>query len=180
MWIFGYGSLMWDGWEQEFGCLRSEEAELPSFRRDFNKASTRRWGTESAPGPTLGLEPTEAATCVGVAFNFADARREEILSQLKHREGPHFSLLEHVVQLRGGDRVPALIPINDRNAKTYIGSRTIAERVLMARTASGTAGRCSDYVANVRQELARRGVHDPCVERFCSAVSGHLMQDDRA
>lgn len=28
MWVFGYGSLMWDGWEQTLGGVRVERAEL--------------------------------------------------------------------------------------------------------------------------------------------------------
>lgn len=40
MWVFGYGSLMWDGWEQEFGCLRRCVAVLKGYRRTFNKASS--------------------------------------------------------------------------------------------------------------------------------------------
>src|ERR1700682_2404810 len=115
MWIFGYGSLMCDAWEQQFGGLRKEEAELLSFRRDFNKASTSRWGTPSAPGPTLGLEPAKGASCVGVAFKFPGHRSEEILSYLNRREGRGFILTEDIVYLRGGGYVHARIPTNDRN-----------------------------------------------------------------
>jgi hypothetical protein len=59
MWIFGYGSLMWDSWEQNFGCLGKEEAQLESFRRDFNKASTFRWGSRSAPVQLSALNQIE-------------------------------------------------------------------------------------------------------------------------
>jgi cation transport protein ChaC len=170
MWIFGYGSLMWDNWEQRFGCLRKEEAELASFRRDFNKASTSRWGTESAPGPTLGLEPVEGTKCIGVAFEFPEDRSEKVSRYLKRREGCDFLLVKGLVELRRGGRVRAHIPTNDRNGKTYIGKRTIAERVSMARVATGKAGRCADYVANIRQELVRRGIDDPYVEEFWRAL----------
>jgi cation transport protein ChaC len=45
MWVFAYGSLMSDGWENEWGCLRRCRAELGGYRRAFNKASVRNWGT---------------------------------------------------------------------------------------------------------------------------------------
>ena len=37
MWIFGYGSLMWDGWESEFVCQERAMATLSGYRRAFNK-----------------------------------------------------------------------------------------------------------------------------------------------
>jgi cation transport protein ChaC len=40
-WIFGYGSLMWDGWEEKFGCEERQVAELPGHVRTFNKASVK-------------------------------------------------------------------------------------------------------------------------------------------
>jgi hypothetical protein len=33
MWIFGYGSLMFDGWESGYGCVRREWASLSGYRR---------------------------------------------------------------------------------------------------------------------------------------------------
>jgi len=65
MWIFGYGSLMGDGWEEAFGCLRRTIAVLDGYRRTFNKASTKNWGSKEAPCPTLGLEEIEGGVCKG-------------------------------------------------------------------------------------------------------------------
>jgi len=55
MWVFGYGSLMWDGWENSYGCLRKSIAVLNSCRRTFNKASMKNRGSKKAPCPTLSL-----------------------------------------------------------------------------------------------------------------------------
>jgi glutathione-specific gamma-glutamylcyclotransferase len=44
MWVFGYGSLMWDGWEQKLGGTHVERTVLADYRRSFNKNSTRNWG----------------------------------------------------------------------------------------------------------------------------------------
>ena len=40
----------------------------------------------------------------------------------------------------------------------------------MARVAAGKAGRCADYVANIRQELVRRRIDDSYVEDFWRAL----------
>src|SRR4030095_13044058 len=61
MWVFGYGSLMWDGGEVEFGAARRERATLSGVRREFNKASWKNWGTRAVPAPTLGLVEEERA-----------------------------------------------------------------------------------------------------------------------
>jgi glutathione-specific gamma-glutamylcyclotransferase len=171
MWIFGYGSLIWDNWEQAYGCVRKEEAKLCSFRRDFNKASAVRWGSSSQPCPTLGLEPAEDASCIGVAFEFPDQRFEEIMSYLQRREGGDFTFVEGIVRRSAGDDVRAYIPVNEKCGKTYIGDKSIAERVSMARNAEGKAGKCLDYVTNIRQELRRREIDDPFVEEFWRALS---------
>lgn len=171
MWVFGYGSLMWDGWEHQFGCARTERAQTSSFRRDFNKASTYRWGTKNAPGPTLGLEPAEDAVCAGTAFELHDDRSEEVIRYLREREGDDFTLEEHSIQLSDGSQVIAIVPVNHRTAATYCGAMTIAQRASMARVASGKAGNCRDYVSGIREKLISMGVHDRSVEEFWSAIA---------
>ena len=87
MWVFGYGSLMWDHWETQFGCLRSLVAVLPGYQRVFNKASVRNWGTPAVPGPTLNIMPSDQA-CRGIAFEFPDRAAGAIDAYLRRREGP--------------------------------------------------------------------------------------------
>lgn len=49
MWVFGYGSLMADGWKAQFVCTRRAVAELAGYRCAFNKASVANWGTAKTP-----------------------------------------------------------------------------------------------------------------------------------
>jgi cation transport protein ChaC len=49
MWVFGYGSLMWDGWQTKHACIRRVPAELDGYSRAFNKASVRYWGSKNHP-----------------------------------------------------------------------------------------------------------------------------------
>ena len=170
MWVFGYGSLMWDSWEQTRGCLSSKLATLRDYERSFNKKSTRNWGTTAAPGPTLGIEPCNGAIRVGMAFEFRDTARGDIESYLREREGASFTLTELSVSLPDGSTVSGLTAINDRNAKTYVGNLSLDQRVTMAKLAKGTSGSCVNYVRGVRDKLRALGITDPKVEEFAEKL----------
>jgi cation transport regulator ChaC/energy-coupling factor transporter ATP-binding protein EcfA2 len=170
MWVFGYGSLMWDGWEQTSGGLRVDHAVLLNHRRSFNKKSVTNWGTSEAPAPTLGLEPGHAFSCVGTAFEFSDERRTAVETLLREREGPSFALVELTVRLPGGREVLAVTPVNDRSKPTYVGHIAVEERAIMARAATGTSGTCLDYVRNIHKKLESLGVVDTNVDEFLSLL----------
>jgi cation transport protein ChaC len=171
MWVFGYGSLMWDGWETAHGCTRRERASLDGFRRDFNKASVRNWGSQENRGPTLGLSLDAAAECVGLAFELPESERDRVLVVLGDREGASFTLEEKEVDLQSGIRVRALVPVNDTAKTTYIGNSSVEVRARMATIACGSKGACVDYVKNIRAKLQELGIEDSGVEEFWSAVS---------
>lgn len=170
MWVFGYGSLMWDGWERALGGTRVDRAFLSNHRRSFNKKSVRNWGTPATPAPTLGLEPAPNVNCSGTAFKFLDEQRTSVVNLLRNREGESFALVEIPVRLPDGRQVSALTPVNDRNASTYMGAIPLAERALMARIARGTNGTCLDYVRNIHQKLNSLGIVDIDVEDFLALI----------
>jgi len=164
MWLFGYGSLMWDGWETAFGCLTRMPADLAGHSRIFNKKSLERWGTQARPGLTLNL--TQAGTCRGVAFAFDDAARDDIEQYLCARE------------TCSATEVPLQVPDGTVAALTYIydGPRLIddglslQDRAAMILEAEGVAGSSYDYIKGVRAHLTELGVTDPEVEVLWEAV----------
>lgn len=171
MWVFGYGSLMWDGWEKQYGVSRCERASLPGYQRDFNKASKSNWGSATHPGPTLGLSPSRDVRCEGMAFEFPDEAREQVLEALRKREGRSFQFPEMDVELQSGERVSALVPLNGTSKATFIGNVSIAERARMAKTAQGSSGKCVAYVVGIHDKLKELGIADPAVNEFWSEVS---------
>jgi cation transport protein ChaC len=177
MWVFGYGSLMWDGWEKSHGATRSTSASLVGFHRDFNKASTSNWGTSTNRGPTLGLTPCAPAKCEGIAFEFPNAVRDELMDYLRKREGRSFELRELDVDLQSGEQVKALVPVNDPTTRTYIGNLSLAERARMCKRARGTCGACVSYVENIHTHLRKMGIVDAAVDAFWNAVSAVTITD---
>ncbi len=67
-------------------------------------SSRRSTGEPRKSRPTLGLVQDASAGCGGVAFEFSDARREQVLSYLREREGPSFSFPNVRVRLGHGRR----------------------------------------------------------------------------
>jgi cation transport protein ChaC len=170
MYVFGYGSLMIDGWEQEFDGTSHTGAKLINYQRSFNKSSTVNWGTRENPCPTLGLEPSEGSICVGCVFEFSDSAESKVRDHLRKREGKSFSLERVNVQLPNGGTVRALTPVNDLTAKSYVGNLSTAKRQALVRDAAGTSGSCSEYVHRVHQTLRDMGVHDQVVEDFVAGL----------
>jgi cation transport protein ChaC len=170
MWVFGFGSLMWDGWEHRFDGDRVERAVLKGYRRAFNKASVQNWGTREAPCPTLGLAATRAARCTGVAFRMAEAKRGDVWTYLRDREGPSFDLKAAPVMLPDGGTPWALVAINDPCARSHIGDSPLDERAAMVLRAEGTSGTGIDYLQNTRAHLHALSIEDPAVEALWALV----------
>lgn len=165
MWLFGYGSLMWDGWEDRFGCVRRVHADLPGHTRIFNKKSLERWGTQARPGLTLNL--TRSGTCRGVAFEFDTGAMGDIEAYLSHRET--CTATEVPVQLPDATEVGAFTYIYE-GPRLIEGALSLEERAVMILEAEGIAGSSYDYIKGVRAHLAELGVVDPEVETLWEAV----------
>ena len=170
MWIFGYGSLMWDGWEKKFDGRKYDKVILKNFQRDFNKKSTSNWGTTEVPGPTLGLERVLDSECVGSAFEFSNDKEKTVLAYLEKREGPSFELRKLEISLSDNRCVQAFVPVNRKAARTYIGDTSLEQRAEMAKNAIGANGSCIDYVANIRNKLTELGIKDTNVEDFWQTI----------
>lgn len=168
MWVFGYGSLMWDGWEQQHNCLQRQVAELRGHRRSFSKASVKNWGSPTNPGPTLNLEVDEHAACIGIAFEFPAEQTAEVSSYLARREGKGFALKALQVLVKSEQTVNALVSIY--NGPNVIRAKSLAELVRQVASAKGTSGQCRDYVRGIQLELSKLGLSDPVVAETWNAV----------
>lgn len=170
MWIFGYGSLMWDDWQKQFDGEKVEGAVLEGYRRAFNKKSVENWGTRAHPCPTLGLERDPDASCTGTAFQFADEQAHAAWAYLREREGPSFALKMRSIRLPDGRTVEACVAINDPETASYIGDESTEALAAMIGDAQGKSGACIDYLNNIRSKLRALSIADPAVEELWAAV----------
>lgn len=163
MWVFGYGSLMWDGWEAQFACVRRSVGTLRGYRRVFDKASVKNWGSRNSPCPTLNLATDGASVCVGVAFEFPDNRKGDVLESLKRREGKDFGFPTLPIILGNEAQVDASVPVY-RGPNLIHGPRL--ETAAMMRRAAGKHGPCLRYVQEIAEALEKLGINDPAVTEF--------------
>lgn len=169
MWVFGYGSLMWDSWETKYDCTLRVVADLPGYCRRFNKASVRNWGTKANPGPTLNLLKFDTGVCRGIAFRFPDTQEMEVLRYLEVREGKAFQLHKLLVRLEDHSEVSAVVPLY--NGQNVIEGKTTEDLAAMVLAASGTSGTCLSYVVGVSEKLSAFGINDFSVSALMKALN---------
>ena len=73
---------MFDGWEAAHGCFDRKWADLPGYRRSFNKKSVESRGTLKAPGLTLNLAQAKFATCRADKLSLAALADDPLATQL--------------------------------------------------------------------------------------------------
>ena len=175
VWVFGYGSLMWDGWETQFQGTCKGKAILKGYHRSFNKKSTKNWGIRDHPCPTLGLEKVNGAECVGLVFKFNSNQREVIEAYLKKREGKSFKLVELEVELEDRQKEMVLISINRPERSTYINNTDFNTLVNMVRNASGIVGSCFEYIQNIHNRCKELEIKDEYVETMWGAINNDIL-----
>ena len=171
LWVFGYGSLMWDSWETKFQGTCKGKAILNGYHRSFNKKSTRNWGTRDISCPTLGLEQFNGAECIGLIFKFNNNQRQAIESYLKKREGKSFKLTEIEVELEDGQKEMAFISLNRPEMSTYISNTDFNTLADMVRNASGENGSCFEYIQNIHSRCKELEIKDEYVQKMWEAIN---------
>jgi cation transport protein ChaC len=157
IWIFGYGSLMWD---PGFPFTERATALLHGFHRAFCVYSRRYRGTPERPGLVLGLQP--GGSCRGIAYRIAESHRDEAHAYLKEREMTNSVYEErHLPVLLGdGRRVHAQAYVVDRKHPQYTGRLTLEKVAELICQGVGDRGPCAEYLINTVRHLDELGIKD--------------------
>lgn len=160
LWIFGYGSLMWNpGFDYSERVL----ARLPGYARSFCMRSIHHRGTEDDPGLVLALDAHKEAHCHGLAFRVHEAQHDTTMAYLRERELISSAYLEKVldIHLEDGSVTPAVCYVVDPEHRQYCGSLPLAEQAEIIAHAVGGRGPNSEYLYNTSDHLAELGIADP-------------------
>lgn len=158
MWVFGYGSLLWN---PGFEVREQVIATLPGWHRSFCMRSIHHRGTSEKPGLVLALDEMTGAHCQGLALSVPDGQHDATLDYLRERELVSSAYLEKRLQvdLTDGRRVEAVTYVIDPHHVQYC-SLEMEEQARIIATAVGGRGPNTDYLHNTASHLAELGIKD--------------------
>ncbi len=166
LWVFGYGSLMWD---PGFPYVTRRIARLAGFHRRFCVTSTRYRGTPDQPGLVCGLD--HGGTCRGMLFAVAPDDRPAVVDYLWQREMINRAYRPRLVPVRHGDgAVEALTFTVDRAHPQYCRHLGFAEMAARIARSRGARGPNVEYLANTVEHLAAIGIRDRGLEALLAEV----------
>src|SRR5688572_28086032 len=166
LWIFAYGSLMWN---PGFPFRQWAPALVYGYHRALCIASDRWRGTPRRPGLVLGLE--RGGACRGIAFKVARRDVGNVLDELWAREIPRHAYRPRLVRTHLPDtEVQALTFIADSAQAGYAGPLSVAETAVRVANCRGERGPNLEYLVRTVGHLAELGVHDHFLQRVLAAA----------
>lgn len=157
LWIFAYGSLIWDP-ALEFAELR--RAHAPCHARRFILVDTHGGrGTEAAPGVMAALD--DGPGCDGVAFRIAadkvDVETEILFRREMIAPGYHARFIPVRID---GQQARALSFLADHDDPSMRAGICRADQVRFAATGAGVLGTSLAYLESTVAHLAGFGIID--------------------
>lgn len=170
MWVFGYGSLLWN---PGFEPVEQVRADLPGYKRSFCMLSVHHRGTEKNPGLVLALDETEVgAYCAGMALRASETQAEQILKYLRTRELVSSAYEEKWIDLKlvDGRNVRAVAYFVDRSHVQYC-QYDLDQQAHIIAGAVGGRGPNPEYLYNTAELLQSLQIADPELDYLAKEVS---------
>jgi cation transport protein ChaC len=165
IWVFAYGSLMWNPLLEFDDC---QPATLTGWHRSFCLRAVAGRGSPTHPGRMLALEPSGRTQ--GLALRLHEKVAAEELRVLWTREmavGSYIPAWTRL-QLRSGKHVHAIAFVADRSSSIYEADASAETVAPIIASASGSFGTNADYVHRLDFALAENALED---EYVCHVVS---------
>ena len=174
LWVFGYGSLLWN---PGFTPVEARRAVLPDYHRSFCMLSIHHRGTPEAPGLVLALDAVPGGQCTGMAFRADEAEAEAVLQMLRARELVSSAYLERVVTLRTEDGpLEAVAYIIDPAHAQYVQFDLETQARMIARSTGGR-GPNPEYLLRTAAHLEEMGIVDPDMRWLVDRVQALTVTD---
>lgn len=159
LWIFGYGSLMWDP-AVDFAEVR--QATCTGYQRSFCMWDDGARGSKQVPGLMLAMD--EGGHCAGLAFRIPRDSIERETFVLFRREMilPVYRPVWLRLDTAAGP-IDALTFVANRGHTDIRPGLPLAQQARMIARAEGMLGRNIDYLTDLYDHLELLGVEDPYV-----------------
>ena len=167
LWIYCYGSLMWD---PGFHFAEVRLADVEGFQRRFTLKINLGRGSHDHPALMLSLEPQQGR-CHGLAFRIAADSVHTETAILWRRE-----------MLRGG-YAPAMVPmltpqgpiealafVSNPSHPSYVGELPFAETARLIASGKGILGTNRDYLVQLATQLDALDIDDPYVAQLHAKI----------
>ena len=168
VWVFGYGSLMWD---PAIHFVEARAAALNDHQRLFNYRVIGGRGTPEQPGLVLSLMPQAGVCCDGLVFRIAAHMVEQETQVLWRREmirGGYLPSLLAVDTPQGA--VQALVFVARADNPSYVHDLSLDETADIVATASGHLGHNRDYLLQLAEQLQALDLADPYISDLVQRV----------
>lgn len=166
VWIFAYGSLMWD---PGFRFEEARPALLRGYHRAFCLYSHRYRGTPEKPGLVLGLDAGGA--CRGIAYRVHARDAAKVMDYLWEREmlNRAYECKELKIHLAGRVETARAFVVR-RHHQQYAGKLPLERAVELICQGEGQRGACYSYLENTVEHLDRLGIPDRQLHTLLEAV----------
>lgn len=163
LWVFGYGSLMW---QPGFPYAEARSARLEGYHRAFCIYSLHYRGTARRPGLVLGL--ARGGACEGMAFRVADGDAAKVRAYLHARELIYGVYREAMLpaDLADGARVDVLTYVAETGHPSFAGDLPLAHQAAIIRCARGVAGSNLVYLVATLRRLRELNIRQRDLERL--------------
>ena len=168
LWVFGYGSLIWNPameYEEQRRCT------VVGYQKKFCFWTTLSRGSVENPGLMMGL--LEGGQCQGVAFRIAKSNVATELDVLFRREMSHYIYKPTWVDTQCVDSnksFKTLTFVVDTENHRYANDLTRAQTIRTLATAEGPLGRNCDYLFQLSEKLHQLGFDDTELEELAQLV----------
>ena len=162
LWVFAYGSLMWDP-AIHFAELR--RAHTDDYCRSFCLWDNGGRGTEDRPSLMVALDT--GGGCTGLALRIEKDNIEQETEILCRREliAPGYVCAFVALDTAHGP-VEALTFLADHSSDVIVPGIPIEEQARMIAHAEGLLGRSFDYLDNIKRHLDEMGIADTYIDRL--------------
>lgn len=169
LWVFGYGSLLWN---PGFDVAEQRIARLVGWQRSFCMASIHHRGTADAPGLVLALDRSDDAVCHGLAFRVAGAQAAATLEYLRARELVSSAYLEtrQRLELDCGAAIEDVVTYVIDPAHAQYCTLPLEDQAQIIARAVGGRGPNDEYLENTARHLAALGLPDPDLDWLVARV----------